>query len=71
MNFDKESTCFFFFFFFFFGGGGGGGGGGWGALKPKQYAPECQIRYTAKKNNHLHSVEHVVQSTFRNMFITF
>ena len=68
MKFDKESKsdlCIIIFFL-----GGGGGGGGWGCvLKPKQYARlsnELNI-----KSNHLHNEEHVVQSTFQNMLITF
>ena len=60
MNFDKETKSEFFFFFFFFGGGGGGGGGG-GEEKCSKI----------QKSNHLHTVEHVVQSTFQNMLITF
>ena len=43
MNIDKESNS---DFFVVVGGGGGGGGGvGEGALKPKQYARVCQMRY--------------------------
>ena len=49
---------------------GKGGGGGGGALKSKQYARLCQMRLIQKYNN-LHNVEHVVQSTFQNMLISF
>ena len=56
------------------GGGGGGGGerggrqGGWWSrvLKPKQYA---RLSNEVQKSNHLHNVEHVVQTIFQNMLI--
>ena len=56
------------------GGDGGGqqGGEGWGrVLKPKQYARLSNDVINKKKNNILHNVKHVVQSTFQNMLITF
>ena len=44
----------------------GRGGWGGGALKPNEYARlSNEVKYY--KNNHLHTVEHVVQSTFRNL----
>ena len=60
MNFNKEAKSEKKIF-------GKGGGGGGGALKPKQYARLCQM----SKYNNLHNVEHVVQSTFQNMLISF
>ena len=57
------------------GGGGDLGGwgqqGGWGrVLKPKQYA-RLSNEVIYKKSNHLHNVEHVVQTAFQNMIISF
>ena len=50
-------------------GAGGGGGGGGCMLKLKQNArPSNEV---IQKCNHLHNAEHVVQSTFQNMLITF
>ena len=43
----------------FFEGGGGG------------LSNEIKYKKKKKKNNHPHNVEHVVQSTFQNMLITF
>ena len=60
MNFDKESKSDFMCVCVWGGGGGGGGGLGgtvkWGKMQ---------------KNNHLHNVEHVVQSMFQIMLIIF
>ena len=57
MNFDKESKP--DIFFFWGGGGGGGGGEGRGGVN----MPKMSISAS--------TVEHVVQSTFQNMLITF
>ena len=62
MNFDKEANS---------DKKNGGKGGGVGALKPKQYARLCQMRYIQKKYNYPHDVENVVQSTLQNTLITF
>ena len=41
-----------------------------GVLKPKQYARVSnEVKY--KKKKHLYNVEHVVQSNFQKMLITF
>ena len=46
--------------------------GWWGrVLKPKQYARLSNEVIYKKKINHLHNVEHVVQTTFQNIIITF
>ena len=45
---------------------------GWGGvvMKPKQYAGVSnEVKY--KKSNHLYNVEHVVESNFQKMLITF
>ena len=49
------------------GGGGGGGGAETIAVCQKQNVKCGKIQ----KSNHLHTVEHVVQSTFQNMLKTF
>ena len=57
---------FFIFFLFFIWGVGEGVV----LLKPKQYARlSNEAKY--KKSNHQYNVEHVVQSTFQTMLITF
>ena len=52
------------------GGGGGGGGEGGGNIETKTVSQTVK-RGKRQNRNHLHNVNHVVQSTFQNMCITF
>ena len=65
MNFDKESYSDFFLLLLL----GGGGGGGGAETKTVCQTVSNDVKY--KKCNYLQNVEHVVQSTFQNMLITF
>ena len=64
MKIDKESKSEKKKHFFFWGGGGGGAD-----TKTVCQTVSFEVKY--KKCNYLHNVEHMVQSTFRNMLITF
>ena len=52
---------------------GGGGGGRMGGTETKTVCQtvQCSNDVNYKKNNNLHNVEHVVESTFRNILINF
>ena len=69
MNFDKVTNNLNLIFLLLLVVGGGEGGGG------AEIITICQkqnvICGKIQKNNHLHTVEHMVQSTFQNMLITF
>ena len=67
MNFDKEAK----FDKTNFGEGGGGGGGGGRPGTETKTVCQTVSNEVIQKCNYLHSVEHVVQSTFQNTLISF